>query len=190
MKIYFFALLFFTSYLGKSQTGYYITYDDYISNNLQIMKDVDDFEMGLLPMRIFFINQEGKIQKVSCKKMWGFKLRGNLFRSIDRDVAKVIDSGKVVYYESGVAHLRMILLNTNSAEFHLGFSYYISRTLNDECFYSLKKFFKKNTEFTALKFCLKTEAPLAYKVGEAGYERLTSDGLGQIRNCVRKFNAD
>ncbi len=188
MKYFFSLILLLAVLTGRSQTGYYITYDDYISGNLQNMRDIDDFAIGALPSRIFFINPEGKIQKVFGKNMWGFILKGNLFRCIGRDVAKVVDSGKVVYYESGVAHLKMILFNTDKAVFYDGWAFYMSRTLNDKCFFSLEKFFKKNVDFIPLKFCLKTEAPLAYKVGTAGYERLTSEGLAQIRNCVRKFN--
>lgn len=81
--------------------------------------------MGSVTLK--FKDKKGKTVKIKPKDVWGFLVKGKLFRMDipNNQPVKVIVSEKLMYYENGVGHLSPSL-----TEF--GYGSAISETLNSE----------------------------------------------------------
>jgi hypothetical protein len=190
-KLLFIFLLLFQVSKINAQTGVYKTYEDYVNKNLISMDTIIDFEIGSFSgAKITFLNSERKNETYKAKQMWGFVFVGHLFRSIGLDIAEVIDTGKVCYYESGISHLRSIMDHTTSGYFRYGGTIYLSKNLNSKYYDTYKKFCKENAEFNSLKDCLdenKTKPKMSSSGGDV-YLDYTQVFI-EFRKCVSKFNS-
>jgi len=123
-----------------AQTGYYETYDDYLNDNLLNMEGYSYKGAGHKMQKVYvkFENEAGEKWKVACTEVWGVKYLGNLFRN-DQDEGEtgmVMSTGKIVYYENGVAHLDMIKDKKTETKISPAYGYvcYLSKGINDKIF--------------------------------------------------------
>lgn len=191
-KIIVSALLFISIFQSKAQTGVYKTYQDFVDRNLILMDTVDNYSWSSLSgAKIIFLNSQGKKKVYKSKQMWGFIFEGHLFRSIGLDIAAVIDTGKVCYYESGIAHINMIMDNIASGQFTYGGSYYLSKSLNSKYYDSFKKLCKENPEFIPLQECV-TNTKARPKISDGAFAAKVdySEVFNETRKCISSFNSN
>ncbi len=185
MKTIFTSLLILTVFALNAQTGIYRTYADYEKNNLEVMDDWMTYTYTMLKVTVSF-KDKGKKIDVPCSSIWGFKYEGKLFRcdQVYSLPCRVINVGKVVYYQNGTAHMNMIKTKSNEGLIDIGFRQSFSKTLNSEmiCFDNAhrseikkqrKEFLKANPEFQQLFDC----------AGEAN----KTDIFGG-KKCIEEYN--
>src|SRR5690606_19129909 len=99
--------------------------------------------------------------------MWGFNYGDALFR-IDKkhsQPTRVMNAGKIIYYENGIAHLSMIRDNSQSGSFSIGYYCYVSKNINSEMIpmpvrlisdarKRIKEFTEENPEYKNLFDCI------------------------------------
>lgn len=127
--------------------------------------------------------KDQKKVKIHCKDIWGFSYKDALFR-IDKNYsqpARVASSGKIIYYENGIAHLEMIRDNKEEGSFSIGYFCYVSKNLESELIpmpgslisdarKKINKFKEENPEYKELFNCI-----------EKNYNYLN------VRPCITEF---
>ena len=119
--------------MANGQVTIYRTYEDFTAKKGEKYDDYKGFMHVLGKVKLSFIKDK-EVTKIACKDMWGFEYKNILFR-IDHEhqqAACCINTGKICYYENGLAHLEMLRDNTDKAEFSVGYFSYISSDLNSE----------------------------------------------------------
>ena len=126
-------LILFTLF-ANSQITVYNSYEDYKNKK---GKTYDGFQYANATNNNFklLFKSNGKKTVISCKDIWGFtykkEYQEGFFRvdRTDNQPCRVLNLGKIVYYENGGAHLNM--LNDYSTEATISFGYfcYLSKDL-------------------------------------------------------------
>lgn len=172
MNITLFIFLFIST-LASSQTIVYRTFEDLQNKKGEEYGELDYDFYGDKWKLVF--EKGGQKIKIRCEEIWGFEYKGGLFR-IDTQIGKalpirVIAIGKLVYYENGPAHIKMLRNESNSSTYgdFDGYATYISKTLTSELVpiekstimshnikvaKSIKDFRKVNTEYEDFFNCL------------------------------------
>jgi hypothetical protein len=134
-KFFLFLLLICTGINLKAETAeIYKTFEDYKSGNPELIEDVTSayWSSDSFGNRVVFEREDKKKKRVKLKDFWGFKYKGRLFRSINKstykDLACVVDSGKVIFYMNGGALLTLLKEGANFGFMEQG---------SAECFVSL-----------------------------------------------------
>ncbi len=158
----------------------YKTIEDFKSNNGEKIGKFNNFSMGI--GHVALIVENGK-KSVSVKDYWGFTIDSTLFRVNKSDFVMVFSVGKIVYYEHGVLHLRMLLSDTGTGWTESDSKlFFYSSTLSSAIFNNLNKFIKSvsNPDKAILK--------LEDGIKEASKTRDFNKRLNAVRKCVLKFN--
>jgi len=125
--------LILMSLFSNAQVTVFRTFEDFQNEEGEMYDDYHSYlhKMGAVTLK--FINDKNKV-KIHCDDMWGFIYKDVLFR-IDKRTSqptRVINSGKIIYYENGIAHLGMIRDNTTKGSFSIGYYCYLSKDINSE----------------------------------------------------------
>lgn len=107
-KLFICLFLTFEIYCANAQTGVFKTYQDYLSGNIEKMNDDVNVKGTSLGLSYHFELPDGSDVKYKAKNFWGFLYKGYLFRSNGSYTAMLQDSGKVCYYISGEAGVKII----------------------------------------------------------------------------------
>jgi hypothetical protein len=176
-----FPILFvfsFCSLYGNKSLIIYETYEDYINNTGEVIEG--DFkyagtEASFGKTLTKFKNKDKSTSKennkikIDGKKIWGFKHKGVLFRTINGVPQWVATQGELIYYENGVLKLFNLNLGNNNAPWweEYGYECGISKDLTSEFIYippglkigksyikDLKKFIDKNPSCESFYNCV------------------------------------
>ncbi len=159
---------------AKKQVVAYKTYEDYVAEKGDEMGSYLGYENTRNGMKINF-KQEGKEIAVSAENYWGLKIEDCFFRfDGDNQLIKLVNNGKIVYWENGLVNLRICLDLVTSSPFIYGHSAYFSVSLNGEVTplskKTLKKFKEEHPEHAELCDC----------IGEDFYD-------AHVRFCIAKY---
>ena len=181
-RMAFFLFLFLSVPSLWSQTGYYVTYDDYQNNRLT---EMEELWMMSSTGRMTF-KKGGEKYKVEISQIWGCILGGLLFRRIGtgNELAAVIYScPDAIIYGTGYYYATGFMQGTDNPASMTSTTYYISLnvtspivsifTIGYPCTSFFKKFREENPQFKAFYDCIPGE-------GERFYE-------GSFINCVPKL---
>lgn len=128
------AILFIILASGYSQTGVYKSYDDFVNDRIEPMQDTVGFIEFNLGSTLKFLTPQGSEVKYKPKDIWGFLLKGSLFRTDGNITLYVADTGKIFYFENGGAHIRMLRKEVKNAVTATGYLAYISSELNGKLY--------------------------------------------------------
>ncbi len=182
LKTLFFIAAFFAVSFSQAQIKTYSSYEAFQNKEGE---SFDDYKgsFQVTGSRFYSFIKDGKKVNVAAKKMWGFSFKNSLFRVLPKtgSIVKVINVGKIVYYENGIAHMDIMLQNYTEAYVDYGFFCYMSENLNSEIIpvadYSMsparkamKEFAKTHPETQPFFDCVKDKSA-------------TED----IRKCVTQF---
>lgn len=176
MKLILMMVMLTTSFISsaKMEIVAYKTYEDYLAEKGDKMDSYYGRGNTRGGMEIYF-KQDGKEITVSAKNYWGFKAEDCLFRfDSDNQLIKLSNSGKIVYWENGMANLQTCLDLVTSSAFIYGHPCYFSATLDGEAIPLTKKNFK------SFKDAHPEHAELYDCIGEDFYET-------HVRFCVSKY---
>jgi hypothetical protein len=187
------SCLLFLVFASKAQTGVYKTFEDYQKGNIISMDTITNFKSASLSStKIIFRDSLGNKRVFTAKEMWGFIFEGHLFRcsNLELDVAAVIDTGKVCYYENGIMHLRSLMAHVSYGYFMMGEISCLSKSLDSKMYDSNSKFFKEYPEFAFLKECF-LEIKVQPKLKAVGGSVIVdnTEHLVEYRKCIRNFNS-
>ncbi|MCF8278502.1 MAG: hypothetical protein K9J17_17375 [Flavobacteriales bacterium] len=182
MKTFFlaFSILFVSSGLMAKDDfslTVYETYDDYQNKKGQSLFEFIGYDWTMGSLHLFYRVKKKDEGKVKVTTSWGFTVGDQLYRIIGGRPYRMLLSGKIVYYENGIAHLNMLIGDENSSEVELGGWSFISGDLNSEIieFPSAKatKEFGEKLELSALFECV---------------EKMKKSKTEKIRECVKENN--
>ncbi len=181
---------------GQTNLTIYKTYEEFDKNSGEVNRGnyrIRNYKEFGRKSTINFITKDKKVKKgnrkitVKCHEVWGFKLNGLLFRTIDGQNGApmcVLNIGKMVYYENGLSHLLAIARGWDGIEWAIGWgsACYISKTIESDLIqvntrgtkdeeYQLYRFVNDNQEFMPFFDCLKDG----------------KNPVSQIRNCLESF---
>jgi hypothetical protein len=126
-------LLIFFTLIANSQITVYTSYDDFINKK---GKTYEGFQYHTATNKNFklLFKSDGKKTVISCKDIWGFTYKDVLFRvdRTDNQPARVVSDEKIVYYENGGAHIKMLKNYSSEAEISFGYFCYLSRDLTSD----------------------------------------------------------
>lgn len=108
IKTFLCAAMLCLSYFTYGQTGVFKTYEDYAAGQMEAMQDNVRSPGTSFGVIYVFTTMDGGNKKYKAKEIWGFVYKGHLFRSDGRDMAMLMDTGKVWYYLNGQASVGML----------------------------------------------------------------------------------
>lgn len=177
------SVLLYTDLVGQTQV--FKTYEDFVNGN-GISMDSQNISWGSgISNYVIFENNDEKKIKFQINKIWGFKYKGHLFRSVGKELAMLTDSGKVNYYLNGSAGLGILASGGNSGSIYSGQS---------ACFLSVGGVNEKIYRMPLDKF--KKLDYNEFKRDHSELEQLWNcfelnnikNTYKNIRNCVIEFN--
>lgn len=188
VKLILVLVLLSIGFTSKAQIKIYRTYLDYTSQNVEQYDTYNTYSLTLGKAQLHLKNGDDKV-KIWCRDIWGFEYRGATFR-VDKEnerPVRVMNEGKIVYYENGLEHLTMLRDNQNpdylSAEANEYLSYFsesinspiipVPRLMMIKGAKKLQLFEKENEEYKELFECIGND-----------HNYLT------IRSCVEAFEED
>ena len=135
LKLIILITFILSSIFSNAQVTVYRTFDEYKNGKGQEFDNLKNYKQ--IDAKIRLVLSKNNIESaIICKDIWGFMYKNSLFR-VDKDnsgysLAMVVATGKLVYYENGLAHLRMLYHETNSSSYDSfdGYAAYISKDLN------------------------------------------------------------
>src|SRR5881394_2277658 len=106
-KLLFTILLSLQFFMSRAQTGVYKTYEDFVSGHIIPMKKVDHIKTPrAAKTMITFIDSADHKITFTGNQVWGCIIKGQLFRGETKAFIVVWDTGKICYYQNGIAKLR------------------------------------------------------------------------------------
>jgi len=167
-------------------TGYYLTYNDYVNNNIAKTDDIKDLTYVGYKYSVVFL-KDGEKVKVKCSDMWGFKYKGRLFRIEPQYIHPVMvkSQGKIVYYTNGFVEIYKIKENEDTWR-DKGYDDYLSNDLNSTIvglpiMGSTDKDVKK--QYADFKAANPQHNALYECIGEI-------KSLGKVKRCVLEYNGE
>lgn len=130
------------------------TYEDFVNKKGRNVGKFNGFAFG---MGTNYLKVDQGNTEVDFDKSWGFTIDSSLFR-VAKIPLLVYSAGKIVYYESGVAHLRMLLDDDGSGWISTSQTFcYFSNTLTSKVYKynGLGKIKKVNPESAELIECIR-----------------------------------
>ncbi len=132
---------------------------------------------------VFTSRKNGKLDYVKTRDIWGFLYYDKLFRVCKEDgnPARLMNAGKIMYYENGYAHMRMLEQNSDKAFSDGGTNCYVSVDMSTDLI-SLNhyKVMSKYKPIMALVATYPQYKPLFDCMGK-GYD------TERIRKCIADF---
>lgn len=143
------ALIFSAHSQEDPEITVYETYEDF-ANKKGRNYDRYTAYMHIAGKVTLILMHNNEKEKVKCADIWGFRYKDALFR-IDRryeQPARLMNYGRICYYENGAAHLTMMRDSSSNSTFNIGAYCYVSTDLKDDLyqFSGLKKDGKKALE--------------------------------------------
>lgn len=133
MRILFAILICCASLAADAQNAIFRTYKEYVDGAGLPVQGVIDVvpRMGRF---VVTYKKDGKEQRISCKKVWGFRYNNILFRiEPEGDLpVRLMSHGAVYYWENGFAHLHMQHDTTEASGFEYGRAAYLSKDVQGE----------------------------------------------------------
>ena len=123
----------------NAQVEVYKTYSDYQNNISAKYADFLKNKIAHVGQDLIFLDDKGEKVKINSTEIWGFKYKNTIFRFYLNDayypMAAVVNIGKLVYYENGIAYMEMLKKNKDKGSYDFivdGNSWYFSKDLNSE----------------------------------------------------------
>ncbi|MBX2960663.1 MAG: hypothetical protein KF732_11995 [Flavobacteriales bacterium] len=132
-----FILLIFFTLIANAQITVYNSYDDYKNKKGESFEGYQDFYATNNNFKLIF-KSNGTKTVISCKDIWGFtykkEYQEGLFRvdRQDNQPCRVLNLGKIVYYENGGAHMSMLKNYSSEATIAFGHFCYLSKNLESD----------------------------------------------------------
>lgn len=153
-------------FITSAQITVYRTYEDFQNKTGEEYDDYLGYSHSIGTVKLILKKDDKKI-KIHCRDLWGLNYKDAFFR-IDKKYnqpTRIISSGKIVYYENGIAHLSMIRDNSESGKFSIGYFCYVSKSIDSELIpmpgelisdarKKIKKFKEENPEYKELFDCI------------------------------------
>jgi hypothetical protein len=163
------VLLFLViSIFANAQIEIYRTYEDYQKKNGEKFDEYVGYFHSMGNVKLTF-KKNGEKTKIFCKDMWGFLYKDVLFR-VDNfnQPTCVMSTGKIIYYENGIAHLEMIRDNKETGDFTIGYYCYVSKNLNSDiipmpsslisdAYKKIRIFKEENPQYSRLFDCIEKD---------------------------------
>lgn len=134
----------------RSQTGVYLTYEDYKSKNQILYNDI-----GVTGNKIVCKGKDNESVKYAVRDIWGFKLDYQLFRCQGSKFYYVSFYGKVIMYANGKENFNGMKGNFSYRANHFS-TYYLSDGLGEDIYsqHDFRKFKEDYPQHQRLYECM------------------------------------
>jgi len=181
-SLFFIALSLSGACRAQEQATIFTTHADYANAKGDTVGAYVDIVPSMGQYALVF-SKDGEKRKIPCTDIWGFALKGVLFR-IEQNAhlpVRLMTKGAVAYYENGFAHLIMQRDGTELEFFDVGHQSYLSHDLESAIVPAIFKVDDASASGTFRKAHPQYE-PLFTCLGD-------QDVLDRTRQCVVDFEA-
>ena len=85
----------------------YETYGDYKTNKRQAMYEFLGFDWTLGLFNVYYRIKKKEEGRINLTKYYGFSIGDQFYRIVKSKPYRLLMEGKIMYYENGLAHLKM-----------------------------------------------------------------------------------